>query len=124
MPTTPAIITIEWKEWPEQAFHGRMAWRAFVPVEANGFRGTYEITLVPRPRYCDRGEYQVGIFPSNDLRGHSGPLDIRVFELFHLDEQEAFPRYYFDLAIAKAEMHAWVNKREACRVAAKLPLLI
>lgn len=117
------MITLDWQEWSEHALAGRMAYRAFVPAQVNGWCGKFEITIVPRPLYCDRGEYQVAVWPTIDLSRFSGDVEPRVLDLFTLDGQEGFPRYYFDLAIAKAEMHAWVNKREACRVAAKLPLL-
>lgn len=56
------------------------------------------ITIDPRPHYCDRGNYLAKLFPSGQLA-----LDI--------DEQDGWPRYYFDLDRAKQECEAWLVKR-------------
>lgn len=56
------------------------------------------ITLEPRPHYCDRGKYIAKLFPEGKLA-----LDI--------DDQDGWPRYYFDLDRAKAEVEAWLVKR-------------
>jgi hypothetical protein len=59
-----------------------------------------EITLEPRPPYCDRGNFIAKIFPQP---GSELARD--------LDDQDGWPRYYFDEARAKAEIEAWLKKR-------------
>lgn len=62
-----------------------------------GVRYRWSITIEPRPAYCDRGRFIVRT---------DAPLD----------NQEGFPRYYFDLEIAKQEMASWVAGRAELRV--------
>lgn len=57
-----------------------------------------EISLEPRPSYCDRGNFVAKIFPRGRLA-----LDI--------DHHDAWPRYYFDFDRALAEIEAWLVKR-------------
>jgi hypothetical protein len=52
-----------------------------------------------RPAYCDRGAWLAHV----EVSAH--PRD------FHLDHQDGWPRYYFDLDRAKAECEAWLQKR-------------
>jgi len=56
------------------------------------------ITLEPRPGYCDRGNYIAKLFPEGKLARD-------------IDDQDGWPRYYFDLERAKAEVEAWLVKR-------------
>ena len=58
--------------------------------------GEYVIVIERRPIYCDRGNWIVKVFSHGILP---------------LDDQEGFPRYYFDLDRAKAEMEDWCDKR-------------
>jgi hypothetical protein len=59
------------------------------------------IYLEARPAYCDRGRYSVKVFP---LHGH----DCKSCDV---DDQDMFPRYYFDKERAKLEVQAWVDAR-------------
>jgi hypothetical protein len=56
------------------------------------------ITLEPRPDYCDRGNYLARLFPRGPLRRE-------------IDGTDGWPRYYFNLDRAKAEVEAWLAKR-------------
>jgi hypothetical protein len=56
------------------------------------------ITLEKRPPYCDRGRFIAKLFPS-------GMLELSI------DYQDSWPRYYFDLERAKAEIEAWLEVR-------------
>ena len=69
---------------------------AFLPAQT--FRGEriWEIMLTPRPGYCDRGRWEANVWD-----GTVSPLDM----------QEGFPRYYFDLVRAQAELEAWATGR-------------
>lgn len=82
---------VEWR-WVE----ADKTWYADFPVEVNGVKGVWKIWLTQRPGYCDRGRWSVGV----DGIYSSPP-----------DEQEGFPRYYFDLETAKYEMREWVKMR-------------
>lgn len=59
-----------------------------------------EITIEPRPHYCDRGNFIAKLFPA-----------IGSKLALELDLQDGWPRYYFDLDRAKAEVEAWLVKR-------------
>jgi hypothetical protein len=55
------------------------------------------IWMAPRPAYCDRGRWLAHVeVNSRDL---------------NVDGQDMWPRYYFDLDRAKAEVEAWLRKR-------------
>ena len=56
-----------------------------------------EITLEPRPHYCDRGNYIAKIFSK-----HPSLEDL----------QDAWPRYYMDFDRAKLEIEDWMKKRK------------
>lgn len=58
------------------------------------------VSLYSRPKYCDRGEWIAYIID----RGY--PTNPNPF-----DASDAFPRYYFDLRRAQAEIEALFNKR-------------
>jgi len=58
------------------------------------------ITLEKRPHYCDRGNYIAKLFP------HPKTQLAR-----DIDEQDGWPRYYFDHERAKLEIEAWLIKR-------------
>jgi hypothetical protein len=57
------------------------------------------ITLEPRPGYCDRGRFIAKLFPEGKLARE-------------IDWADGWPRYYFDLARAKAEIEAWLVARK------------
>lgn len=61
-------------------------------------KDNYRIQISGRPAYCDRGHY---------MANADGPL--------HLDYADSFPRYFMDLAIAKAEMVEWLEWRIKCQ---------
>lgn len=56
------------------------------------------ITLQRRPEYCDRGNWVA-------------TLHARGILAREIDSADAWPRYYFDLERAKAEVEAWLKKR-------------
>lgn len=56
--------------------------------------GDAEVTLEPRPSYCDRGRW-IG----------------KAHRIATLDGQDAFPRYYMDLSRAKLELQEWLEWR-------------
>ena len=58
-----------------------------------------EITLEPRPYYCDRGNFLAKIFAFGNLWRD-------------LDDNDGWPRYFFDEERAKAEIEAWLAKRK------------
>lgn len=58
------------------------------------------VSLYSRPRYCDRGQWIAYVID----RGY--PTNPSPF-----DASDAFPRYYFDLRRAQAEIEALFNKR-------------
>lgn len=60
-----------------------------------------EITLEPRPPYCDRGRFLAKLFPD---KGSKLAMDI--------DGSDGWPRYYFDEAAAKSECEAWLKFRK------------
>ena len=57
------------------------------------------ITLEARPSYCDRGNWIAKLFPKDKLARE-------------IDEQDGWPRYYFDKERAKLEIMAWLVKRK------------
>lgn len=56
--------------------------------------GRCEVTLEPRPHYCDRGRW-IG----------------KVFWVPDIDSADSFPRYYMDLERAKSELSEWLEMR-------------
>jgi hypothetical protein len=56
------------------------------------------ITLEPRLRYCDRGNFIAKLFPRGRLA-------------LEIDEADCWPRYYFDEERARLEVEAWLKKR-------------
>lgn len=56
------------------------------------------IWMNARPDYCDRGRVLVHVEPKSPL--------------FCVDHADLFPRYFFDLARAKAEMVDWLIARK------------
>jgi hypothetical protein len=83
-----------------KAFHGNRedpAWtRREGYLEIEGAQCL--ITLEPRPHYCDRGNWIAKLITSGSLARE-------------IDDADAWPRYYFDLGRAKAELEAWLTKR-------------
>lgn len=71
-------------------------------IQRDGYQEVYgldcTITLEPRPGYCDRGQFIAKLVPRGEL-------------VREIDDQDGWPRYYFDEARAKAEIHAWLEKR-------------
>lgn len=61
-----------------------------------------EISLEPRPFYCDRGNWVAKIHLKRD----------GDWVKLNLDEQDGWPRYYFDYDRAMAEIEAWLIKRK------------
>lgn len=64
----------------------------------NGDGHVYEVTLEPRPVYCDRGHW-IG----------------KCHGVTDLDGADAFPRYYMDCDRAKAELADWLKWRVGSR---------
>lgn len=56
------------------------------------------ITCEDRPGYCDRGNYICKLFATGKLA-------------MSIDNQDGWPRYYFDQDRAKLECEAWLKKR-------------
>lgn len=73
------------------------------------------IWMNARPPYCDRGRWLARLEVLLLAEGLTGPRP----ELLHIDAQDGWPRYYFDLDRAKLEIEAWlINRRQAIDVAA------
>lgn len=66
------------------------------------------ITIEPRPTYCDRGNWIAKV--------HVPCMERKANALINLDidDQDGWPRYYFDLDRAKLECEAWLKKRNLC----------
>lgn len=60
--------------------------------------GDVLVTVERRPPHCDRGNYYAKIFSGDPHK-------------CWIDDADGFPRYYFDLAVAKSEMEAFLVKR-------------
>lgn len=58
-----------------------------------------EVTIEPRPHYCDRGRYVAKVFPRGEYKAE-------------FDNQDGWPRYYFDWDRMLAEIEAWLAMRE------------
>lgn len=76
-------------------------------IEPDGYPGHHwilgqecSVWLEPRPYYCDRGRYVATL-------QYWGRL------ILEIDGADAWPRYYFDLERAKAEVEAWIRFRES-----------
>jgi len=59
-----------------------------------------EISLEPRPHYCDRGEWIAQVLITGDS------LKVNV------DGADCWPRMYFNLDFAKAEIEQWLIRRK------------
>jgi hypothetical protein len=72
--------------------------RLTVPIELwPGEDGEYQIHIIKRPHYCDRGDWVFVVDGINDL-----------------DYSDGFPRYFFGTAEeAQQQMQLWINKRAA-----------
>lgn len=80
-----------------QAF--KWAWKESASGRWWSVRGAQcEITIEPRPHYCDRGNWIAKLHPSGELARD-------------IDGADGWPRYYFDIERAKAECEAWLVKR-------------
>jgi hypothetical protein len=62
----------------------------------------HEITIEPRPDYCDRGHWYAKVFPL--VGGQPGD--------FTIDDSDGWPRYYMDHDRAVAELREWLAWRE------------
>lgn len=80
-------------EWKEES----QTWETRIPVLVNGQEGEWHIWIEKRQYYCDRGRWHLCV----DGYGCSGP-----------DDAEGFPRYYFDIDVAKDETREWVKIRK------------
>lgn len=58
--------------------------------------------MVPRPSYCDRGNWLAHVHPYAARDAQIG---------LALDDADGWPRYYFDLERARGELEAWMVKR-------------
>lgn len=58
-----------------------------------------EVTLQPRPTYCDRGQFLAML-----------EVDSGQYKL-HVDSADNWPRYYFTLENALEEIKLWLIKR-------------
>jgi len=56
------------------------------------------VSLQPRPTYCDRGRWIARVEAWGALK-------------MDLDEADGWPRYYFELTVAKSECEAWLRCR-------------
>jgi hypothetical protein len=85
--------------WIEVSSGGSRWYEASVPVRDGPRAGSMVLlTIEPRPAHCDRGRWIAKSF--------GDPRDGRP-----LDGQEGWPRYYFDLDRARAEIQEWVEAR-------------
>ena len=66
------------------------------------------VTIEPRPVYCDRGRFIAKVFPSGDFS-------------LSFNEQDGWPRYYFDWDRMMAEIDAWLDCRLGQRSQGKGP---
>lgn len=57
-----------------------------------------DVTMEPRPHYCDRGNWVVKVTPVHE-------------SLADIDAQDGFPRYYFDFENMMEEVLAWLERR-------------
>jgi hypothetical protein len=80
------------------------SWSIVVPIKTQAGDGRYAIDIIRRPVFCNHGDWLIRVSGYNsDLNG-----------------QDSFPRYFFGTADeAKAQMEAWLNRREAYRAALK-----
>lgn len=54
------------------------------------------ISMAARPHYCDRGRVLVHVEVTNP-------------RALHVDDADMFPRYYFDIEVAKREIKDWME---------------
>jgi hypothetical protein len=70
-----------------------------VPIKHYYPGATYDIHIVKRPWYCDRGDWLILVDGINDI-----------------DYNDGFPRYYFGTDDeVKQQMEIWLNRRKAFR---------
>lgn len=72
---------------------------ANIPIKIHGGieDGNYDIHIIRRPHYCDRGDWNILVDGHNDL-----------------DYSDGFPRYFFGTEEeVKKQMETWLNKRAA-----------
>jgi hypothetical protein len=71
-----------------------------VPIKTTRGNGDYEIHIMPRPAYCDRGDWLILV------ECHNGDVDCA----------DGFPRYFFGSADeVKVQMERWLERRAAYR---------
>jgi len=90
-------VTLEWKRNPHypSVLEAKLPpWHA--PYLSSPMRSGFKVWLERRPGHCDRGRY---------VASTDAPLD----------PQEGWPRYYFDLEVAKREIEAWVAVRKEAK---------
>jgi len=93
-------------KWVAMGERGQGGFKAMVPIRSHSnprhWNGVYRIYLIPRPEYCDRGDWIINVDSAGDSR---------------LDGAEGFPRYFFgDADEAKRQMETWISRREECKL--------
>ena len=75
-------------------------WETEIQAKDHLGEGGYQISIIPRPFYWDRGKWLV---------------QLRSKIVYGVDDCDLFPRYYFKLENAKEEMLLWANARQDIR---------
>lgn len=93
-------------KWVSMGEGGQGGWKGVVLLRSHSdpgvWNGEYRIYLIPRPTYCDRGDWIINVDAVGDSR---------------LDNADGFPRYFFgDAEAAKTQMKTWVSRREECQL--------
>lgn len=79
-------------------------WNEYLSIDGKNCRITIEL----RRSYCDRGNYLAKVFDISKQIIEDLELDMKPL---HIDYQDGWPRYYFDLERAILEVEAWLRKR-------------
>jgi len=79
--------------WQEHKIVGLDCWRLCA--------AECRIDITPRPPYCDRGRWECHVVDPG-LPTNPSPIDFA----------DRFPRLFFSLERAKAEMEDWMNARK------------
>jgi hypothetical protein len=75
--------------------------RARVPFRTAGELGAYDVQIVKRPHYCDRGDWMIYVVAEG---------------LTSFDACDCFPRMFFGTEEAvKAQMELWASRRQDIR---------
>ena len=88
----------EFMKWQRIDDYLRLDAPALVRWDGKEVKGTFEIYVERRPRYCDRGDWKILV------EGHFNDVD----------EQDGFPRYFFGSEDeVKLQVERFVLKRKA-----------